>query len=109
MTNLEQRDPFKHLEEATIVQLQNAMATNQLTARQLVEMYIQRIDALDQHGPSLKSILEINPAALHIAEELDRERKLSGPCGPLHGIPILLKDKSPLQTRCKQLQDRSHC
>lgn len=92
MTNLEQRDPFKHLEEATIVQLQNAMATNQLTAHQLVEMYIQRIDALDQHGPTLKSILEINPAALHIAEELDRERKLSGPRGPLHGIPILLKD-----------------
>ena len=92
MTNLEQRDPFKHLEEATIVQLQNAMIEDQLTSRQLVEMYLQRIDALDQHGPSLKSILEINPEVLHIAEELDQERKHTGPRGPLHGIPILLKD-----------------
>src|SRR5256712_11638934 len=55
-------------------------------------MYLQRIDALDQHGPSLKSILEINPEVLHIAEELDQERKHTGPRGPLHGIPILLKD-----------------
>jgi len=92
VTNLEQRDPFKHLEEATIVQLQNAMIEDQLTSRQLVEMYIQRIDTIDQHGPSLKSILEINPEALHIAEELDQERKHIGPRGPLHGIPILLKD-----------------
>src|SRR5256712_9276354 len=55
-------------------------------------MYLQRIDALDQHGPSLKSILEINPEVLHIAEELDQERKHTGPRGSLHGIPILLKD-----------------
>src|SRR5438876_4520751 len=68
------------------------MIEDQLTSRQLVEMYIQRIDALDQHGPSLKSILEINPEALHIAEELDQEREHTGPRGPLHGIPILLKD-----------------
>src|SRR5436189_1695567 len=68
------------------------MIEDQLTSRQLVEMYIQRIDTIDQHGPSLKSILEINPEALHIAEKLDQERKHIGPRGPLHGIPILLKD-----------------
>ncbi|HLZ80101.1 MAG TPA: hypothetical protein VKP04_00580, partial [Ktedonobacteraceae bacterium] len=81
MTKQEYKDPFKHLEETTIVQLQNAMASGQLTARQLVEMYIQRIDALDWHGPTMKSILEINPAALQIAGELDQERKHNGPRG----------------------------
>src|SRR6266516_4267588 len=68
------------------------MIEDQLTSRQLVEMYIQRIDTIDQHGPSLKSILEINPAALETAEKLDEERRDHGPRGPLHGIPILLKD-----------------
>src|SRR6266567_376869 len=68
------------------------MAAGKLNARQLVEMYIQRVHALDQHGPTLKSILEINPAALQIAAELDQERKITGPRSPLHGIPILLKD-----------------
>jgi len=92
VTNQEHGDPFRHLEEATIVELQNAMAAGKLNARQLVEMYIQRVHALDQHGPTLKSILEINPAALQIAAELDQERKHTGPRSPLHGIPILLKD-----------------
>src|SRR5256712_9451932 len=55
-------------------------------------MYLQRIDALEQHGPSWKSILEINPEVLHIAEELGQERTHTGPRGHLHGIPILLKD-----------------
>src|SRR6266571_2567804 len=83
---------FTQLEEATIVELQAAMNNGQLTAHQLVEMYLERIDALDQHGPELHSILEINPDAREIARALDQERSANGPRGPLHGIPILLKD-----------------
>jgi len=80
------------LEEATIAELQAAMASGKLTARQLVELYLERIQEIDREGPTIKSILQINPEALDIAEALDRERKAKGPRGPLHGIPILLKD-----------------
>jgi amidase len=80
------------LEEATIADLQRRMATGQDTARSLAEKYLARIDALDRQGPSLRSILEINPDALSIADQLDAERKTRGPRGPLHGIPIVIKD-----------------
>ena len=80
------------VEEATIADLQQLMAAEQLTARQLVQLYLDRIAALDQQGPTLRSILEINPNALTIAEALDDERRTNGRRGPLHGIPILLKD-----------------
>lgn len=80
------------IEEATISQLQFALSNGQLTARQLTEIYIQRIQKLDWHGPQLRSVVEINPDALTIAEELDNERQRKGPRGPLHGIPILLKE-----------------
>jgi amidase len=83
--------PFR-VEEATIADLQRLMASGQLTAHQLVQMYLERIDALDQKGPTLRSILQINPQALMIAEALDNERRTKGPRGPLHGMPILLKD-----------------
>jgi len=83
---------FTQLEEATIVQLQAAMASGQLTARRLVEMYLERIQVLDHRAPGLNSILQINPDALTIADALDQERITSGPRGPLHGIPLLLKD-----------------
>src|SRR5947209_798669 len=83
---------FTHLEEATITELQAAMSTGTLTAERLVEMYIERIAALDQQGPTLRSILEINPDALDLARTLDEERATKGPRGPLHGIPLLLKD-----------------
>src|SRR5947209_7897974 len=86
------RGPHNHLEEATIVELQQAMTSGQITAHQLAQMYIERIEALDRQGPSLKSILEINPEALEIARALDEERHARGSRGPLHGIPILLKD-----------------
>lgn len=84
--------PFSNLEEKTISEFQDALATGTLTARGLAEMYQKRIQALDQDGPALKSVLELNPDALAIADELDEERRTKGPRGPLHGIPILLKD-----------------
>lgn len=80
------------LEEATIAELQDAMTADQLSARQLVEMYLERIRLIDQQGSALKSILEINPDAVGIAEQLDQERQAQGVRGPLHGIPILLKE-----------------
>ncbi len=88
----EQHRPFDHLEEATISDLQTAMASGLLTSQRLTEMYIERIHALDQNGPTLKSVIEINPDALAIAQALDEERQEKGPRGPLHGIPLLLKD-----------------
>jgi amidase len=83
--------PFD-LEEATIADLQQRMQSGRETARSLVEKYIARIDAIDRSGPSLRSVLEINPDALAVADRLDAERTSRGPRGPLHGIPILLKD-----------------
>lgn len=84
--------PFSGVEEASIAALQAAMASGELTARRLVERYLERIDALDQVGPTLRSVIETNPEALEIADALDRERAANGPRGPLHGVPILLKD-----------------
>jgi amidase len=80
------------LEEATIADLQRRMETGKDTARSLAEKYLARIDALDRRGPSLRSILETNPDTLTIADQLDAERKTHGPRGPLHGIPIVIKD-----------------
>ena len=80
------------LEEATIADLQRRMDTGQETARSLAEKYLARIGALDRQGPSLHSLIEINPDALTIADGLDAERKARGPRGPLHGIPIVIKD-----------------
>jgi amidase len=80
------------LEEATIDGLQEQMKTGRLTARRLTQAYLDRIEALDRKGPALRSVIETNPEALAIADGLDAERKAKGPRGPLHGIPILLKD-----------------
>jgi len=80
------------LEEATIVQLQRDMTERKRTARSITEQYLERIDSLDKRGPALHHVLETNPDALQIADALDRERAARGPRGPLHGIPILLKD-----------------
>ncbi len=81
-------DPF----EATIPQLQMAMGTGRLTARALTEYYLARIEQYDQRGPALNTIAFINQAALNRADQLDAERIASGPRGPLHGIPVLVKD-----------------
>jgi amidase len=80
------------LEEKTIAELQDMMATGAETSESLVALYLKRIDEIDRGGPGLNAIIETNPDALGIARELDRERKEKGPRGPLHGIPVLIKD-----------------
>ena len=88
----EQRAASTDVEEATIADLQQRMQAGRETSRSLVEKYLARIEALDRQGPALRSVLETNPEALAIADQLDAERKSRGPRGPLHGIPILIKD-----------------
>jgi len=83
--------PFS-LEEATIADLQQRMQSGRETSRSIVEQYIARIDAVDRRGPALRSVLELNPDALAIADRLDAERRSGRTRGPLHGIPILIKD-----------------
>jgi amidase len=80
------------LEEATIADLQSAMASGRFSARNIVEQYTDRIEDLDRKGPELRHIIEVNPDARSIAESLDAERKAGRVRGPLHGIPVLLKD-----------------
>jgi len=80
------------LDELTISDLQEGMKTGKFTSRSLVKKYLDRIDEIDKHGPAINSVIEINPDAISIAEGLDRERKDKGARGPLHGIPILIKD-----------------
>ncbi|CAG9607241.1 amidase family protein [Pseudoneobacillus rhizosphaerae] len=78
--------------ETTVDEMQQKMNNNELTSKDLVLMYLNRIAKFDQHGPKINSVLEINPDALQIASALDSERKVSGPRGPMHGIPVLIKD-----------------
>jgi amidase len=80
------------MEEATITELQKKMESGKLTARSIVEEYLDRIKRIDKEGPELNAIIELNPDALTIADSLDDERRTEGSRGPLHGIPILLKD-----------------
>ena len=80
------------LDEVSIAELQRRMGSGQETARSLVEKYLARIQEIDRQGPELRSVIEINPEALPISDSLDQERSSTGARGPLHGIPILLKD-----------------
>jgi len=80
------------LDEITIADLQDGMKAGKFTARSLVDKYTARIEEIDKHGPAINSVLELNPDAVAIADSLDRERKAKGPRGPLHGIPVLIKD-----------------
>jgi amidase len=84
--------PRFDLDELTIADLQQRMQAGQETARSIAEKYLARIDAIDRKGPALHSVIELNPDALSIADGLDAERKSGRVRGPLHGIPILLKD-----------------
>jgi amidase len=83
--------PFE-LDEATVADLRKRMESGQDTARSLVEKYRRRIESLDKKTPALNLVIELNPDALDIAAKLDDERKSKGPRGPLHGIPVLIKD-----------------
>jgi len=83
--------PTSH-NEATIAQLQAEMASGQLTSEELTKEYIARIIALDQNGPGVNSVIELNPDALALARQADELRQRGIILGPLHGIPILLKD-----------------
>jgi amidase len=78
--------------EATIADLQDGMKTGACSARSLAEKYLARIEAVDRRGPTLRSVIEVNPEAVAIAAALDKERQEKGPRGPLHGIPVLVKD-----------------
>jgi amidase len=80
------------MDEMTIFEMQRKMSAGELTAHELVERYLERIDQLDQHGPAINAVIEVNPDALAIAAALDAERAAGKTRGPLHGIPILIKD-----------------
>jgi len=80
------------LSEIGIADLQAGIKAGKHTSRSLVEKYLARIEAIDRKGPTLRSVIEINPDALALAEALDKEHKEKGPRGPLHGIPVLIKD-----------------
>ena len=84
--------PTFDLVEASIADLQAAMASGRITSREITALYIARIKAIDKAGPKINSVIEVNPDALAIADALDKERKQSGARGPLHGIPVLIKD-----------------
>ena len=86
-----QEDSFE-LQEATVAELQQAMERGAHTARSITALYLRRIDQMNTSGPELRAIIECNPDALTIADELDAERRTSGPRGPLHGIPVAVKD-----------------
>lgn len=83
--------PFE-LDEISVDELQQNMESGERTARSITELYLGRINEMDRQGPELRSIIETNPEALAIADDLDAERRTNGPRGPLHGIPVAIKD-----------------
>jgi amidase len=84
--------PAFEFEEMLLSEMQQALQSGRFSSRSLVEKYVERINDVDKRGPALNSVIELNPDAEAIAAALDRERKEKGPRGPLHGIPILIKD-----------------
>jgi amidase len=85
-------NPSKNFNEWTVQQLQAAMTSGKLTSVELTKYYIQRILDLDQNGPGVNAVIELNPDALDIAKQMDKLRKQGTVLGPLHGIPVLVKD-----------------
>jgi len=83
--------PFR-LEETTIAQIRAAFRDGSLTCRALVEQYLRRIEADDKDGAKLNAIVMVNPGALKAADDLDRRFRQSGPVGPMHCVPVLVKD-----------------
>jgi amidase len=84
--------PVLDLEEITVPELQKKMESGEQTSASITQAYITRIRQIDRNGPALNSVIELNPEAIHLAENLDNERKQGKLRGPLHGIPILVKD-----------------
>ena len=93
MARVQQEPGAFRLQEATIADMQGAFATGVLSARQLVEFYLNRIAAYDRNGPTINSIITVNPRVLEEAERADRLFAETGVAGPLHGIPVILKDQ----------------
>jgi amidase len=92
-TNTVQKKPDNNwIEELTISQLQQGYKEGKYTIKDVVKVYLDRIDEIDKNGPRLNSVIEINPDALKIAEDLDREAAAGKPKGPLYGVPVILKD-----------------
>ena len=83
--------PFE-LDEVSVADLQEGMKSGKWTARRIAQKYLERINEVDKNGPALNSVIELNPEALEIADAMDAERKAKGPRGPMHGVPVLLKD-----------------
>jgi Asp-tRNA(Asn)/Glu-tRNA(Gln) amidotransferase A subunit family amidase len=83
--------PFR-VEETTIAQIHDAMKAGRLTCRALIDAYLRRIEAYDKNGPALNAIVMVNPDAQRLADELDRRFAQSGPVGPLHCVPAIVKD-----------------
>src|SRR5213078_1816113 len=84
--------PAFELDELTIADLQSGMASGKYSAHSLAKKYLDRIDEIDKHGPAINAVIELNPDALSIAADLDKERKAGRVRGRLHGIPALIKD-----------------
>src|SRR3954469_16054186 len=87
-----QQPPRFNIEETTIREIEDALRSRSLSCRSLVEQYLARIDANDKQAASLNAIVLVNPGALKIADDLDRRFAQSGPVGPMHCVPILVKD-----------------
>ena len=96
--------PFNII-EATIESVHSAYRAGQLTVRQLVQMYLDRIEAFDKKGPAINAIISINPLALGEAERLDAAFKTSGFVGPLHGIPVIMNLTEMNDQDAKRLVD----
>lgn len=80
------------LDEVTITELQRDMVSGKRTAQSITRDYLERIESIDRRGPTLRAVIEVNPDAMSIAKSLDDERKAKGARGPMHGIPVLIKD-----------------
>lgn len=84
--------PSFELDEITIAELQDGMKSGKFTAHTIAQKYLDRIAQIDKQGPAINSVIELNPDALAIADVMDAERRSKGPRGPMHGIPVLIKD-----------------
>ncbi len=104
--------PAFELDEESISSLQEKMAAGKYSSEQITQLYLDRIEAIDKNGPKLNSVIEINPDALSIAKAMDEERKAGKTRGPLHGIPVLIKDNidtaDKMQTTAGSLALKGH-